>query len=245
MAERRMFTKKIVDSDAFLEMPCSAQALYFHLCMRADDDGFVNNPRRIKDYCGASLDDLKLLVAKRFVLAFENGIIVIKHWRMHNLLRKDRYTATQYQEELSTLLLKDDGAYTEKALETPLTTKWQPNGNQTATEYSIGEGRVGKGNTTTTTNNNDSFLHIGAKQAFEQMGGQEVTNVREYLSSEGYQFYCLISQMLGELGCKSNADDFIVYNASRGWLGIGGEDILQDEGTLARYVDRWARGEKH
>ena len=144
MAERRMFTKKIIDSDAFLEMPCSAQALYFHLCMRADDDGFVNNPQKIKRVCGASGDDLKLLLAKRFILAFDNGIIVIKHWRMHNLLRKDRYAPTQYIEEMGKLMLKPDGSYTEKTEEIPVTTTWQPNGNQVATQCSIVKGSLGK-----------------------------------------------------------------------------------------------------
>lgn len=144
MAERRMFTKKIIDSDAFLEMPCSAQALYFHLCMRADDDGFVNNPQKIRRVCGASGDDLKLLMAKRFILAFDNGIIVIKHWRMHNLLRKDRYTPTQYIEEKESLMLKADGAYTERTAELPPTTDWQPNGNQVATQYSVGKDSIGQ-----------------------------------------------------------------------------------------------------
>ena len=114
MAERRMFTMKIVDSDAFLDMPLSAQALYFHLNMRADDDGFVNNPKKIQRMIGANDDDLKVLIAKRFVLAFESGIVVIKHWRMHNLLRKDRYHPTQYQDEIGQLNLKDNGAYTEQ-----------------------------------------------------------------------------------------------------------------------------------
>ena len=104
MAERRMFTQKIVDSDAFLDMPLTTQALYFHLNMRADDDGFVNNPKKIQRMICASDDDLKLLIAKRFLLAFENGVVVIKHWRMHNLLRKDRYNPTQYQEYMEQLL---------------------------------------------------------------------------------------------------------------------------------------------
>ena len=104
MADRRMFTQKIIDSDAFLDMPMSSQALYFHLNMRADDDGFINNPKKVLRMIGASEDDLKLLIAKRFVLAFENGVIVIKHWRMHNLIRKDRYHPTQYQEELQSLV---------------------------------------------------------------------------------------------------------------------------------------------
>ena len=144
MAERRMFTMKIVDSDAFLEMPMSTQALYFHLNMRADDDGFVNNPKRIQRMVGASDDDLKLLLAKRFILGFENGIVVIKHWRMHNLLRKDRYNPTQYIEEKATLTVKEDGAYTEKDQIECLATSWQPNGNQMATQYSIGKESIVK-----------------------------------------------------------------------------------------------------
>ena len=124
MADRRMFSKKIVQSDAFLDMPLSTQCLYFHLNMEADDDGFVNSPKRIQRVIGATEDDLKLLIAKRFVLGFESGVIVIKHWRMHNLLRKDRYNPTQYQEEYSTLQLKENGAYTDH--DNHLATTWQP-----------------------------------------------------------------------------------------------------------------------
>lgn len=113
MAERRMFSKRIVDSDAFLDMPLSTQALYFHLSMRADDDGFVSNPRRIRTMVGASEDDLKLLIAKRFLLTFESGVVVIKHWRIHNYINPDRYTPTTYVEEKSTLTLDDKKAYTE------------------------------------------------------------------------------------------------------------------------------------
>ena len=150
MAERRMFTQKIIDSDAFLDMPLSTQSLYFHLNMRADDDGFVNNPKRIQRTIGASEDDLKLLIAKRFVIGFENGVIVIKHWRMHNTLRKDRYNPTQYQEEFALLDVKDNSAYTERLPELPepeiesVVTTWQPNGNQLATQYSIGKDSIGK-----------------------------------------------------------------------------------------------------
>ena len=140
-----MFTQKIVDSDAFLDMPLSTQALYFHLNMRADDDGFVNNPKKIQRMIGASDDDLKLLIAKRFLLAFENGVVVIKHWRMHNLLRKDRYNPTQYQEQKERLLLKDNGAYTENVEismisepDNQMATTWQPDGNQMATQDRIG-----------------------------------------------------------------------------------------------------------
>ena len=139
MAEKRMFTGKITDSDAFLEMPLSAQALYFHLNMNADDDGFVNNPKKIQRSVRASEDDLKLLIVKRFIIGFESGIIVIKHWRMHNTLRKDRYNPTQYQEEFATLALKEGRIYTEKKDGNQLATNWQPNGNQLATQYSVVE----------------------------------------------------------------------------------------------------------
>ena len=90
MAERRMFAKTIIDSDAFLDMPLSAQALYFHLSMRADDDGFINNPKKIQRMVGASDDDCKLLLMKRFIIVFESGVVVIKHWRIHNYIRNDR-----------------------------------------------------------------------------------------------------------------------------------------------------------
>ena len=151
LAERRMFTQKIVDSDAFLDMPLSSQSLYFHLNMRADDDGFVNNPKKIQRMIGASEDDLKLLQAKRFILGFENGVIVIKHWRMHNLLRKDRYNPTQYQEQMARLQLKENGSYTETIeipmLEEPdnqLATTWQPDDTQMATQDRIGKDSIGK-----------------------------------------------------------------------------------------------------
>jgi len=138
MAERRMFTKKIIDSDAFLDMPLTSQALYFHLNMRADDDGFVNNPKKISRMVGATDDDLKLLLAKRFVLGFESGVIVIKHWRMHNLIRSDRYHKTEYEDEFARLEVKENGSYTE------LATTWQPNGNQMSPEDRLGKDRLGK-----------------------------------------------------------------------------------------------------
>jgi len=113
LAERRMFAKTIVLSDAFLDMPLSARCLYFTFGMIADDDGFVNSPKAIIRQCGAAEDDIKLLIAKRFVLPFESGVIVIKHWRINNYLRNDRYTPTKYAEELDKLSVEVNGAYTE------------------------------------------------------------------------------------------------------------------------------------
>lgn len=111
MAEKRMFSKQIVDSDAFLEMPLSTQALYFHLSMRADDDGFLNNAKKVMKIIGANQNDYDLLVAKSFVIQFPDGICVIKHWRINNYLRKDRYTETIYQEEKSHLTVQPNGRY--------------------------------------------------------------------------------------------------------------------------------------
>lgn len=112
MAERRMFAKTIIDSDAFLDMPLSSQTLYFHLSMRADDEGFINNPKKIQRMIGCSEDDLKLLMAKKFILVFDNGVIVIKHWKIHNYIQKDRYKPTVYQDEKQQLGLKENKAYT-------------------------------------------------------------------------------------------------------------------------------------
>ena len=113
MAERRMFAKTIVTSDAFLDMPATTRSLYMLLCVLADDDGFVNAPRSIMRQSGATDDDMKLLIAKRFVLTFESGVVVIKHWRIHNLIQKDRYKETKYLEEKALLTLDENNAYTE------------------------------------------------------------------------------------------------------------------------------------
>ena len=99
MAERRMFAKTIIDSDAFLDMPHTTQLLYFHLSMRADDDGFINNPKNIMRMIGCKDDDLKILLTKKFLLPFESGVVVIKHWQIHNYIQKDRYHETKYKEE--------------------------------------------------------------------------------------------------------------------------------------------------
>ena len=107
-----MFTKKITESDAFLDMPSSTQMLYFHFSMNADDDGFVNNPKKIQKMCGASDDDFKLLIVKSFIILFDSGIIVIKHWKMHNYIQADRYRPTDYLEEKSMLGIKSNKAYT-------------------------------------------------------------------------------------------------------------------------------------
>jgi len=116
MANRRMFAKTIIDSDAFLDMPPSTQVLYFHLAMRADDDGFINNPKTIMRIVGAKDDDIKLLVAKRFIIPFDSGVVVIKHWRIHNYIQTDRYTETKYIDEKNQLIINKKNGYSLKQI---------------------------------------------------------------------------------------------------------------------------------
>ena len=111
MAERRMFAKTIIDSDAFIEMPMSARLLYYDLAMRADDDGFNNSPKKVMRTIGASTDDINILIARKFIIPFENGVVVIKHWRIHNYIRKDTYNETPYKEQKSMLELDENNAY--------------------------------------------------------------------------------------------------------------------------------------
>lgn len=111
MAERRMFAKTIVLSDAFLDMPTSARCLYFTLSMFADDDGFVNSPKGIMRQAGASEDDMRVLVSKKFIITFDSGVVLIKHWKIHNYVRSDRYKSTVYTNELAQVWTDDDKKY--------------------------------------------------------------------------------------------------------------------------------------
>lgn len=142
MAERRMFAKTIIDSDAFLEMPQSCQLLYFHLAMRADDDGFINNPKAIMRNVGSKDDDIRLLISKKFIIPFESGIVVIKHWKIHNYIRNDRYKETKYMGEKQTLSLDENGAYT--ALVDDLDTNGIPVVSKMDTQVRLGKVRLGK-----------------------------------------------------------------------------------------------------
>lgn len=137
MAERRMFTKKITDGDAFISMSSAAQALYMHLNLGADDDGFNDQIQIAMQKAHASSDDLKILVAKNFVIGFQNGVIVIRHWRKHNLLRKDRYKPTDFQEEFKQLGVKENGEY---ELGCQLVANWLPQDSKG--KYSIGKDSI-------------------------------------------------------------------------------------------------------
>lgn len=140
MAQRRMMSDKVIKTDSFMEMPHSTKNLYFYLMMEADDDGFVSNPKTVMRMIGAAEDDYKILIGKRFVIPFESGICVIKHWLIHNLIRADRKIDTQWAEEMKLLVIDDD---TKKySLDKGL----QPSDNQVTTKcpHRLGKVRLGK-----------------------------------------------------------------------------------------------------
>lgn len=146
MAQRRMLSKKVTDTDFFLEMPLSAQALYFHLNMHADDDGFISNVKTIQRMVGSSEDDRKLLEAKQFILPFDSGVVVIKDWRIHNYIQKDRYNKTIYTNEREQLGVDENGSYT-KCIQVV---------DEMETQVRLGKDRLGNNNTTMTKNGHDN-----------------------------------------------------------------------------------------
>lgn len=190
MAERRMFAKTIVTSDAFLDMPLSARCLYFTLGMFADDDGFVNNPKSIMRQVGACADDLNLLLVKRFILAFDSGVIVIKHWRIHNYIQKDRYKETKYIEERSTLMLDEKGAYTECIHDV----------YSLDTQERRGEERIGEVN---------SFIHSADGVSEEFPSDPEYR--RRYLGGIGKNVVFLSDEQMSDLLDQMSIEEFDYY----------------------------------
>ncbi|HEM3634837.1 TPA: phage protein [Streptococcus suis] len=139
MAQRRMFSKKITETDRFLEMPLSSQALYFHLNMGADDEGFIDKAKTIQRTIGASDDDMKLLIEKGFLLPFDSGVVVIRHWRIHNYIRSDRFQSTIHQDEKKQI----DFDATKTANIKPISNVI-PNGYQMDTQVRLVEGSLDK-----------------------------------------------------------------------------------------------------
>lgn len=187
MAQKRMFSKQIVNTDAFLDMPVSSQLLYFHLNMEADDDGFVSSPRKIMKILGSSNDDFKVLSAKRFILPFESGICVIKHWLIHNYIRKDTYTETKYLEEKNSLELKENGGYTERQLSV----------DEPSTQVSIGKVRLDKVSIETA---------VTTKVVFGEFQNVKLTN----------EEHSKLLERLGEQNTKILIEELSGYIASKG-----------------------------
>ena len=237
-----MFAKSIIDSDTFLDMPLSTQALYFHLSMRADDDGFVNNPRKIMRMIGADDDSLKLLTAKQFLIPFESGIVVIKHWRIHNYIRKDRYQATVYTEEQAQLILDDSLVY---HMSDNLSTNGQPSDTPTVNQRSTtgipsdiptvdaGKDRLGKDREDEFSTNLSTFSHGYVHLTSEQYNAltqkypkhivdEYIRRVSDYCQSKG-----------------RNYSDYVM-TISR-WID---EDVAKGKVTLtepSHDVDEWTR----
>lgn len=212
MAERRMFSKTVIDSDAFIEMPLSSQALYFHLSMRADDDGFVNNPRRIRNDIGASEDDLKLLIAKRFVITFESGIVVIKHWRIHNYIQSDRYKPTVYLKERASLMICANKAYTEcihdvSSVDTQVSLELEQ-----AKDRGSDRGSLAFTTTTTTLSIESAGAGAPAREENEGEGQRE-----EIPPPSVTQVYAYMVEELGEDVLGDEAEKFVAWNEKFGW----------------------------
>lgn len=215
MAERRMFSKTITDTDAFLDMPHSAQALYFHLAMHADDEGFVGNPKKIQKMIGANDDDAKLLILKRFILVFDSGVIVIKHWKIHNYIQSDRFKETTYLEEKSMLTLDGKKAYIERS-----DTDCIQNGYNSDTQVSIGKSK-------------DSI----GKDSIELEGGQAASSttrkrfVKPLIAD--IETYC------AQMGINIDAHRFYDFYESKGWK-VGSQPMKDWQAT----VRNWGRREK-
>lgn len=220
MAERRMISKSIVDTDSFMELPMSSQALYFHLLLRADDEGFLKNAKTITRMTGCKDDDIKILIAKSYLTAFDTGAVAIRHWRIHNSIRKDRFTPTLCTVERKLLDISPEGEYipvksgTGYAIETrrqpdgnQMATRRQPDGNQVATQVRLGKVRLGKvslesdadksamsGKATTTTTKADHKSKRFKKPSIEEL--------QAYITEMGYTF---------------SANHFFDYYESNGW----------------------------
>ena len=220
MAERRMFAKSIVLSDAFLDMPMSARCLYFTLGMLADDDGFVGNPKSIMRQCGATNDDMLILLQKRYVLGFENGVIVIKHWKMNNYLQTDRHKKTTYIEELNALTIDSKGAYTEKdKISAVLDT------NCIQSVYT-GKDSIGK----------DSIGNNTVGEKRERFTPPTIEEIREYCTEKGYNvdaekfwnYYDSIGWVRGKNKMKKWKSAVAGWNARENPRGYNSDNVKEE-----------------
>lgn len=222
MAERRMFAKTIIDSDAFLDMPQSTQLLYFHLSMRADDDGFINNPKSIIRNVKCNEDDLRILIAKKFIIPFESGVVVIKHWRIHNYIRNDRYKETKYKEEKASLAYDENNAYTQNLIPVYQTdTIGIPLVSKMDTQDRIGKDRIGKDRIEEKT-----ILTDGKKE--HPIGGQ----CPEKVQSEKPKRFVkpTVEEVAAYCAERKNgvdAERFVDFYESKGWV-IGKNSPMRD-----------------
>jgi len=214
MANRRMFAKTIIDSDAFLDMPPSTQVLYFHLAMRADDDGFINNPKTIMRIVGAKDDDIKLLVAKRFIIPFDSGVVVIKHWRIHNYIQKDRYTETKYIDEKNQLIINKKNGYSLKQI--GLLDDENDNVYILDTQVRLGKDRLGKDRLELERDKNKATRFIKPT----------IDEIKTFLNEQEY-----------ETDIDRYADRFYNFYESKGWK-VGKEKMKDWKAAIRGWLSR-------
>ena len=182
MAKKRMFNVDIVGSDAFLDLPHTAQALYFQLGMRADDDGFVGNPKTIQRIAGTKASDLELLVKKRFLLQFPSGVVVIKHWKINNDIKKDRYAPTVYTDEFQMLSTKENKAYTERNVNVSnLDTERGQNVSALDTQYSIDKNSKDKDSIVLCKHAHGFFSNVFLTDEEMKKLSSEIPNIDDYI----------------------------------------------------------------
>lgn len=233
MAEKRMFTKSIIDSDRFLEMPLSTQALYFHLGMRADDEGFINSPKKIIRAVNCNEDDLKLLIAKGFVICFDSGIIAITHWKLHNHIQKDRFKPTLYEEEKSLLAENNCKEYILKtAVSNSMDTKCIQIVSNAGTKNRLDKNRIDKDSVetmSTAVDSRNAFDYQGVVDLFNSVcvslpKVQKLNDKRRKLIVNG-------EKLLGEMSFERffnlvESSDFLTGRNGK-WCGCGFDWILQ------------------
>ena len=218
MAQRRMFSLKVIDTDSFLAMPTSSRLLYYDLAMRADDDGFVNSPQKIVKMTGAALDDLKILEAKKYIIPFDTGVCVIKHWHIHNLIRTDRYNETDYKDEKKALKIIDN-KYEYIGCQNVI-----PHDNQMAPQVRLGKDRL-----------NNSCSPDGERPSV--LGKKEGMPTKENVKEQGFEeFWKLYPRQQGRInalkswktkGCSTKTQAILASLSFRlsaappnGWAGI-------------------------
>ena len=223
MAERRMFAKTIIDSDAFLDMPLSTQALYFHLCMRADDEGFVNNPKKIMRMIGASEDDAKVLIGKKFIIPFDSGVIVIKHWRIHNYIRADRLKSTNYEEERAMLDVKDNGSYT----------LCQSSDSQMSAQDRLGKDRLGKDRANSTLPPYEEIIKLYNSICVSLPRVQSISESRKKAIKARLNLYTI--EDLEKAFRMAQDSDFLKGSNKRNWT--ANFDWLIKDANIAKVLD--------
>ena len=226
MAQKRMFDKTITNNDNFLEMPDSTQNLYFHLSMEADDDGFVDNWKSIMRMTGKKNDDLKLLIAKSFIIPFETGVIVIKHWRINNYLRKDRYHQTKYLKEKSLLTIEENEAYElKKDGGIPIGNREENSIEENSIEENSIEECIGQ-------KKQDTIFDFLQEELGRTLSSTEIEKVKEWEDNELTRYAVKVAILNGAY--TINYIDAIIYN----WQKLGIKSVSQAQEETKRHRDK-------